>query len=194
MCSPRLFWVKLAQLGGDGIISNSHYLSWHVLTESRLSRTLILTAESPTQFSLHNSGVFGTVGDIQTVTCLAFAPDHMTYSGTLSGAVYVWKGNSLSTQITAHKVSRLYSIGCSKSSLALHRPRCYNYRVQSIHCINLPMATSVAARMASFVSGTWSFLPLPTLILLHRLKGTKVRKPIVVCLFPLPKIAQDKKS
>lgn len=49
-------------------------------------------------------GVFGKVGEIQTITSLAFAPNSITYSGTLSGDVYVWNGNNLQEVINAHKV------------------------------------------------------------------------------------------
>ncbi len=50
-------------------------------------------------------GVFGKAGEIQTMLCLAFGPDNVTYSGTLSGDVYVWKNNNLSKVIQdAHQV------------------------------------------------------------------------------------------
>lgn len=51
-------------------------------------------------------GVFGKVGEIQTLLCLAFGPNHTTYSGTLSGDIYVWSGNNLESIISdAHQVS-----------------------------------------------------------------------------------------
>ena len=50
------------------------------------------------------AGMFGKVGELQTITCLAFAPNSITYSGTLSGDVYVWSGNNLQEVIAAHKV------------------------------------------------------------------------------------------
>ncbi|XP_072031189.1 echinoderm microtubule-associated protein-like 6 isoform X3 [Amphiura filiformis] len=40
-------------------------------------------------------GIFGKAGEIQTILCLSFAPNDVTYSGTLSGDVYVWSGNNL---------------------------------------------------------------------------------------------------
>ena len=53
-------------------------------------------------------GVFGKVGDIQTMLCLAFGPNDITYSGTLGGDVYVWKGNNLNKVVQgAHNVSRV---------------------------------------------------------------------------------------
>ena len=54
------------------------------------------------------SGVFGKAGEIQTNLCLAFGPNDVTYSGTLSGEIYKWKGHNLSGTIpNAHKVSFL---------------------------------------------------------------------------------------
>ena len=38
--------------------------------------------------------------------CLAFAPNDVTYSGTLQGDIYVWSGNNLQRVIQgAHRVS-----------------------------------------------------------------------------------------
>jgi len=52
-----------------------------------------------------HKGVFGKTGEIQTMLCLSFAPDDITYAGTLSGAIYVWKGRNLQKVITdAHQV------------------------------------------------------------------------------------------
>ena len=51
-------------------------------------------------------GVFGKVGEIQTQLCLAFGPNQTTYSGTMSGDIYVWCGNNLQSVISdAHEVS-----------------------------------------------------------------------------------------
>ena len=46
-------------------------------------------------------GVFGKVGEIQTMLCLAFGAGDITYSGTLSGDVYIWKANNLSQVVKA---------------------------------------------------------------------------------------------
>ena len=52
------------------------------------------------------SGVFGKAGEIQTNLCLAFAANDITYSGTLSGEIYKWKGHNLAGSIpNAHTVS-----------------------------------------------------------------------------------------
>ena len=49
--------------------------------------------------------MFGSAGEIQTILCLAFGPDELTYSGTLGGDIYVWKGSNLDHVISgAHKV------------------------------------------------------------------------------------------
>ena len=48
------------------------------------------------------------VGEIQTMLCLTFGADDVTYSGTLGGDVYVWKGNNLSRVVpAAHQVRNL---------------------------------------------------------------------------------------
>lgn len=52
-------------------------------------------------------GIFGKIGEIQTMLCLGFGPsDNLTYSGTLSGDVYVWSGVNLQRVIQdAHRGS-----------------------------------------------------------------------------------------
>ena len=50
-------------------------------------------------------GVFGKAGEIQTNLCLAFGTNDVTYSGTLSGEIYKWKGHNLAGSIpNAHTV------------------------------------------------------------------------------------------
>ncbi|CAH3196152.1 unnamed protein product [Porites evermanni] len=44
-------------------------------------------------------GVFGKAGEIQTNLCLAFGPNDVTFSGTLSGEIYKWKGHNLAGSI-----------------------------------------------------------------------------------------------
>jgi hypothetical protein len=46
-------------------------------------------------------GVFGKTGEIQTILCLAFGADGSTYSGTLSGDVYIWRDNTLDRVVSA---------------------------------------------------------------------------------------------
>ena len=54
------------------------------------------------------TGVFGKAGEIQTNLCLAFGPNDLTFSGTLSGEIYKWKGHNLTGSIpNAHTVSEL---------------------------------------------------------------------------------------
>ena len=54
------------------------------------------------------AGVFGKAGEIQTNLCLAFGASDVTYSGTLSGEIYLWKGSNLARSIpNAHTVSQL---------------------------------------------------------------------------------------
>lgn len=58
-----------------------------------------------------HKGVFGKAGEIQTMLCLSFAPDDITYAGTLSGDVYVWKGRNLQKVIQGvHQVR--HSVVC----------------------------------------------------------------------------------
>nr|KAG5687806.1 hypothetical protein BaRGS_005436 [Batillaria attramentaria] len=57
-------------------------------------------------------GVFGKVGDIQTMLCLAFGADGATYSGTLSGDVYIWNENNLD------RVGPVYTMDSSEDGFA----------------------------------------------------------------------------
>jgi len=49
-------------------------------------------------------GIFGTAGELQTMTCVAFSPGSNTYSGSMTGEIYVWNGNHLAEVLPAHKV------------------------------------------------------------------------------------------
>lgn len=54
----------------------------------------------------HIAGVFGKEGEIQTILCVACGENDVTYSGTLSGDVYIWKGHKLDRVVqAAHNVS-----------------------------------------------------------------------------------------
>lgn len=54
-------------------------------------------------------GIFGKAGDIQTMLCLAFGTEDLTYTGTLGGDIYVWKGINLLRVINdAHQVRLLH--------------------------------------------------------------------------------------
>ena len=56
-------------------------------------------------------GVFGKTGEIQTILCACFGPEDTTYSGTLSGDIYVWRGNNLDRVLpAAHKVREVHEI------------------------------------------------------------------------------------
>ena len=77
----------------------------HSLTRTLFCTTFLKTKEQNFKvYCFSCAGIFGKVGEIQTITCLAFGPDGVTYSGTLSGDVYVWNGNNLQEVIAAHKV------------------------------------------------------------------------------------------
>ncbi|PFX18604.1 Echinoderm microtubule-associated protein-like 6 [Stylophora pistillata] len=73
-------------------------------------------------------GVFGKAGEIQTNLCLAFGPNDVTYSGTLSGEIYKWKGHNLSGTIpnahngaifTMHGNSDGYATGSKDGTVIL---------------------------------------------------------------------------
>ena len=45
------------------------------------------------------------MGEIQSIMCVAFGPNKTTYSGTLSGDIYIWNGNNLAKVLPkVHKV------------------------------------------------------------------------------------------
>lgn len=89
--SPQIFDVQYQPFKDNSIVSCGvkHIKFWSLSGNT-------LTAKK---------GVFGKAGEIQTILCLAFGADDTTYSGTLSGDVYVWKGNNLSRVVReAHAV------------------------------------------------------------------------------------------
>ncbi|XP_046338524.1 echinoderm microtubule-associated protein-like 6 isoform X1 [Haliotis rufescens] len=59
-------------------------------------------------------GVFGKVGEIQTMMCLAFGPDSQTYAGTLSGDIYVFRGNTLDRVIAGVHNGPVYTLDMSE--------------------------------------------------------------------------------
>ncbi|XP_038072339.1 echinoderm microtubule-associated protein-like 6 [Patiria miniata] len=63
-------------------------------------------------------GVFGKAGEIQTMLCLTFGPNDITYSGTLSGDVYVWAGNNLQRVIQNAHGSGIYTIDACDEGFA----------------------------------------------------------------------------
>ena len=51
-------------------------------------------------------GIFGKLGEIQSVLCLAFGVGGVLYTGTFSGDIYKWQGVTLLENISgAHAVS-----------------------------------------------------------------------------------------
>ncbi|XP_038164226.1 echinoderm microtubule-associated protein-like 6 isoform X2 [Cyprinodon tularosa] len=55
-------------------------------------------------------GIFGKTGDLQTILCVASAKDDLTYSGTLNGDVYVWKGLGLMRTVQAAHGAGIFSM------------------------------------------------------------------------------------
>ncbi|XP_045677967.1 echinoderm microtubule-associated protein-like 5 isoform X1 [Phyllostomus hastatus] len=63
-------------------------------------------------------GVFGKTGDLQTILCLACARDELTYSGALSGDIYVWKGINLIRTIQGAHTAGIFSMNASEEGFA----------------------------------------------------------------------------
>ncbi|XP_053521940.1 echinoderm microtubule-associated protein-like 5 isoform X5 [Artibeus jamaicensis] len=63
-------------------------------------------------------GVFGKTGDLQTILCLACARDEVTYSGALSGDIYVWKGINLIRTIQGAHTAGIFSMNASEEGFA----------------------------------------------------------------------------
>ncbi|KAK3093757.1 hypothetical protein FSP39_019782 [Pinctada imbricata] len=59
-------------------------------------------------------GVFGKTGEIQSILCAAFGPEDTTYTGTLSGDIYVWRGNNLDRAIPAAHKGAVFSLCMSE--------------------------------------------------------------------------------
>lgn len=57
-------------------------------------------------------GIFGKLGEIQSVLCLAFGVGGVLYTGTLSGDIYKWQGATL-----VENVSGAHSVSASKNAL-----------------------------------------------------------------------------
>lgn len=55
-------------------------------------------------------GVFGKAGEIQTNLCLAFGANDVTYSGTLSGEIYKWKGQNLAGTIPNAHTAAIFTM------------------------------------------------------------------------------------
>ncbi|CAB1335195.1 unnamed protein product, partial [Coregonus sp. 'balchen'] len=63
-------------------------------------------------------GVFGKTGDLQTILCLACARDEVTYSGTLNGDIYVWKGINLIRTVQGAHGSGIFSMNACEEGFA----------------------------------------------------------------------------
>ncbi|XP_053730292.1 echinoderm microtubule-associated protein-like 6 isoform X1 [Synchiropus splendidus] len=55
-------------------------------------------------------GIFGKMGDLQTILCVAAAKEDTTYSGALNGDIYVWKGLSLVRTVQAAHGAGIFSM------------------------------------------------------------------------------------
>ncbi|CAM2111020.1 unnamed protein product [Caretta caretta] len=70
-------------------------------------------------------GIFGKTGDLQTILCLAYAKEDITYSGALNGDIYVWKGLNLVRTIQgAHSAGIFSMYGCEEGFATGGRDGC----------------------------------------------------------------------
>ncbi|XP_074647902.1 echinoderm microtubule-associated protein-like 6 [Tubulanus polymorphus] len=63
-------------------------------------------------------GIFGKVGEIQTILCLAFGGPDLTYSGTLGGDVYIWSGNNLQRVVQGAHGGGIYTMDTTDDGFA----------------------------------------------------------------------------
>ncbi|XP_012868821.1 PREDICTED: echinoderm microtubule-associated protein-like 5 [Dipodomys ordii] len=63
-------------------------------------------------------GIFGKTGDLQTILCLACARDELTYSGALSGDIYVWKGINLIRTIQGAHTAGIFTMNACEEGFA----------------------------------------------------------------------------
>ncbi|XP_055878559.1 echinoderm microtubule-associated protein-like 6 isoform X2 [Biomphalaria glabrata] len=63
-------------------------------------------------------GVFGKAGEIQTMLCLAFGKESVTFSGTLSGDVYIWKDTNLDRVVSAAHNGPIYTFDMTGEGFA----------------------------------------------------------------------------
>ncbi|XP_029706344.1 echinoderm microtubule-associated protein-like 6 isoform X7 [Takifugu rubripes] len=63
-------------------------------------------------------GVFGKMGDLQTILCVSAAKDELTYSGALNGDVYVWRGITLIRTVQAAHGAGIFSMHACEEGFA----------------------------------------------------------------------------
>lgn len=69
--------------------------------------------------SLSNKrGVFGKVGEVQTALCIRCHHDGISYSGMLSGDVYIWQGNNLQKSVSHCHPGGVFTIHSSDDGFA----------------------------------------------------------------------------
>eukprot|EP00794_Sanderia_malayensis_P020047 gene20047-22014_t len=73
-------------------------------------------------------GIFGKVGELQTILCVSYGPNGVLYSGTLSGDIYKWQDNNLVATIpnahsggvfTMHNCPDGYATGAKDGTVIL---------------------------------------------------------------------------
>jgi microtubule-associated protein-like 6 len=63
-------------------------------------------------------GLFGKSGEIQTLLCLAFGPEDITYTGTLSGDVYKWQGQNLVASVQGAHLGPVFTLSSNEEGFA----------------------------------------------------------------------------
>ncbi|BFZ11617.1 hypothetical protein BsWGS_14656 [Bradybaena similaris] len=63
-------------------------------------------------------GIFGKTGEIQTMLCLAFGSEDTTFSGTLSGDVYIWRDCNLDRVVSAAHNGPVYTLDMTGEGFA----------------------------------------------------------------------------
>uniref|UniRef100_A0A4W4ENS0 HELP domain-containing protein n=1 Tax=Electrophorus electricus TaxID=8005 RepID=A0A4W4ENS0_ELEEL len=63
-------------------------------------------------------GMFGRMGELQTILCVACAREEVTYSGALNGDIYVWKGINLMRTIQGAHLSGIFSMNACEEGFA----------------------------------------------------------------------------
>eukprot|EP01135_Chromosphaera_perkinsii_P001223 Nk52_evm22s162 gene=Nk52_evmTU22s162 len=92
----RIFDVQFSPYEANSIVSCGvkHIKFWDLSGNSLLAK----------------KGVFGKTGEVQSLLCLAFGPDNVTYSGGLNGDIYKFVGNTLVGSLAKAHTAAIFSL------------------------------------------------------------------------------------